>query len=314
MVNNVAFSYYILIALGAIVVSMIIYRVAIDSVQYTRTLTCLNNDGQRYFKMPNQKFGWIKQHLVYAPLFRRRHHKQMRIGPMETGILPTRFQSLLLAGIIAMNVILCACGIEWNGPTITKLEHLRNRSGTLAVANMIPLVILAGRNNPLIGWLNIPYDTFNLMHRWFGRIVASLAVSHGVVGIMALVIRGQKTHTPGWESFSGTLKEVRFITFGLVVSHGQQSKIFLFLLTDLIGACCDMHHNPNELDGFPPRFLRDFLAHPHRTSISNHGRSVDPSGWPPGNGLPESRNLNLGHRTSDPPLLPHLPQRRPRRH
>ena len=137
VVNNMLFSHYILITLGAIVISMIIYRIAIHSVQYIRTLTCLNNDSQRYFKMPNTKFGWIKQHLLYAPLFHRRHQKQMRIGPVETGILPTRFQSMLLAGIIAMNVILWAYGIEWNGPTITKLEHLRNRSGTLAVVNMI---------------------------------------------------------------------------------------------------------------------------------------------------------------------------------
>ena len=223
VVNNMRFSYYILITLGAIVTSMIIYRIAIHSVQYIRTLACLNNDSQRYFKMSNPKFGWIKQHLLYAPLFRLRHQKQMRIGPVETGILPTRFQSLLLAGIITTNIVLWAYGIEWNGPIITKLEHLRNRSGTLAVVNMIPLVIMAGRNNPLIGWLNVSFDTFNLMHRWFGRIVASFAVSHGVVEIMAIVIRGQKTHNPGWESFTWTLKEFRFITFGFVVSHRQQA-------------------------------------------------------------------------------------------
>lgn len=216
VVDNMLFSYYILIALGAIVISMIIFRTAVQSVQHIRNLTCLNNDNQRYFKMPNANFGWIKQHLLYAPFFRRRHQRQMRIGPVEAGILPTRFQSLLLAGTIAMNVILSVHGIEWNGPTVTKLEHFRNRTGTLAVVDLIPLVIMAGRNNPLIGWLNIPYDMFNLMHRWFGRIVVSLAVSHGVVAIIAIVITGDKQHTPGWEYFSDTLKEERFITFGLV--------------------------------------------------------------------------------------------------
>ncbi|CAF9939347.1 hypothetical protein IMSHALPRED_001306 [Imshaugia aleurites] len=215
-VNDMLFSYYTLTVLGAIVISMIVYRIVISSVRHIRALTCLSNDSQRYFKMPNRTFGWIKQHLLYAPLLRSRHQEQMRIGPMKTGILPTRFQSLLLAGIITMNVVLCAYGIEWNGPITTKLEHLRNRSGTLAVVDMIPLVIMAGRNNPLIGWLDVSYDTFNLMHRWFGRIVASLAVSHGTVEITLIVITGRKTHTPGWESFSGTLKEVRFITFGLV--------------------------------------------------------------------------------------------------
>ena len=220
-VNNILFSHYILIALGAIVTSLFVYQTFIRSVQYIRTLTCLNNASQQYFKMPNPVSGWIKQHLLYAPLFRRRHQKQLRIGPVKMGILPTRLQSLLLAGIITMNIVLCAYGIEWDGATITALKHLRNRFGTLAVVNMIPLVIMGtGRNNPLIGWLNIPYGTFNLMHRWFGRIVTSLAVSHGTAEIMSMVIGGQKTHTPGWESFSGTLKEVRFITFGFVVSHG----------------------------------------------------------------------------------------------
>ena len=218
-VNNIRFSHYLLITLGALVVSIIVYRIAILTVKHIRTLTCLNNDSQRYFKRPNAIFGWIKQHLLYAPLFRRRH----QIGPVKIGILPTRFQSLLLAGIIAMNVALCAYGIEWHGPIITKLEHLRNRSGTLAVVNMIPLVIMAGRNNPLIGLLGISYDTFNMMHRSFGRVVASFAVTHGVVEIMSIVIKGRKTHTPGWESFTGTLKEARFITFGFVVSHDERS-------------------------------------------------------------------------------------------
>ena len=219
-VNNVLFSYYILSTLGAIVISMILYRIIVRSVRYVRTLTCLNNDSQRYFKMQNPSIGLIKQHLLYAPMFHRRHQKQMRIGPVETGILPSRFQSLLLAGIIAMNVVLWAYGIEWNGPMITKLKHLGNRSGTLAVVNMIPLVIMAGRNNPLINWLVISYDTFNLMHRWFGRIVVSLAVSHGVEEIMSIVFIGKKTHTPGWEFFSQTLKEAKFMTFGLMVSDG----------------------------------------------------------------------------------------------
>lgn len=123
-----------------------------------------------------------------------------------------------------MNVVLWAYGIEWHGPIITKLEHLRNRSGTLAVVNMIPLVIMAGRNNPLIGWLSISYDTFNMMHRSFGRVVASFAVTHGTVEIISIVIKGRQTHTPGWEAFSDTLKAVRFITFGFVVSHNERSQ------------------------------------------------------------------------------------------
>ena len=133
-----------------------------------------------------------------------------------------------------MNVVLCADGIEWNGPMNLKLKHLRNRSGTLAVVNMMPLVTMAGRNNPLIGGLNISYNTFNLMHRWFGRIVAALAVTHGVVEIISIAFNSNQAHTSGWQMFSGILKETRFITFGFVVSHAQKISLDLAPPSSLI--------------------------------------------------------------------------------
>ena len=38
--------------------------------------------------------------------------------------------------------------------------------------------MLAGRNNPLIPLLGISFDTYNLIHRWFGRIVVLEALAH----------------------------------------------------------------------------------------------------------------------------------------
>ena len=66
-VNKMLFSYYFLIMLGAITASFFVYRVAIDSARYVRHLTCLNDESQRYFRSPHQIFGFIKQHLLYAP-------------------------------------------------------------------------------------------------------------------------------------------------------------------------------------------------------------------------------------------------------
>ena len=225
-VDNLRFSHYVLIVLSAIVVSFFIYRIANDSIRHLRTLTCLNSETQRYFKTSNRIFGFIKQHIFYAPLFKKRHSRPVRAGPIDLGTLPTRLQGLLIAGIIAMNVVLCVYGIEWHGPIVTKLKHFRNRSGTLAVVNLIPLVIMAGRNNPLIWLLNVPYDTFNLMHRWFGRIVVSLAITHATVEIINMVVSGtmgQGPHPSGFAIFQQTLASTRFITFGFVVSRSTPS-------------------------------------------------------------------------------------------
>lgn len=179
-VDNTRFARYTLTVLGGIVILLGIFRVVIISVRYIRTLTCLNNDTQRYFKMPNLAYGTVKQHLLYAPLLRRRHLRELHFGWFHLGYVPTRFQSLFLAAVVVMNVTLSVSGIEWNGTRTAALSHLRNRTGTLSVINMIPLVVLAGRNNPLISLLSISFDNFNLVHRWFGRIVVLQALAHSV--------------------------------------------------------------------------------------------------------------------------------------
>lgn len=70
---------------------------------------------------------------------------------------------------------------------------------------------------------------------------------------------------------------------------------FQLVLICGVGARRNVHHHPDELGGFPSRFLRDFLARPHCACISSHGRAMDPSGWPPAAEIPESRHRTLGH-------------------
>lgn len=106
---------------------------------------------------------------------------------MCIGNLPTRVQAIFLLGVVAMNVSYCVHGIPWHGQREELLGHLRNRTGVLAVVNMMPLVLMAGRNNPLIIALNLSFDTFNLVHRFFGRIVAIQAVVHSISHIAKVV-------------------------------------------------------------------------------------------------------------------------------
>lgn len=177
----------ILITLGAVVVAFGFYYLVVASVGYIRTLTCINNNTQRYFKLPPQKYALIKKHLIYAPLFRSRHNREFRMFSMNLGVLPTRVQTLLMIGILAMNVTYCFYEIPWQGPRATLLEQLRNRSGVLAVMNMVPLVLISGRNNPLIVALNLSFDNFNRFHRFQGRLVAAEAVLHASVQLTKMV-------------------------------------------------------------------------------------------------------------------------------
>ncbi|MCJ1439934.1 MAG: hypothetical protein MMC23_000415 [Stictis urceolatum] len=211
-VDNVRFANYTTIVIASAVIAIGIYQIIVTGVRYIRTLTCLNNDTQRYFQDPNSYYAAFKKHLFYAPLFRTRHHNEMRLFKgWGVGILPTRFQSLFLTGIIAMNVTLCVYGIEWDQPKASNtLKHLRNRTGTLAVVNMIPLVVMAGRNNPFINLLGLSFDTFNLVHRWFGRICAAEAVAHTVAWLLGTYYQG------GWAEVAAGLSHSSVLITGLI--------------------------------------------------------------------------------------------------
>lgn len=182
-IGNTSAAVYLFVSLLGIAFIAAVYRLCLGISRYIRTLTCLNNEKQRYFRFPVDWFAVLKKHLLDAPLFRIRHHREVRLfRGSGLGVIPTRFQSLLVTTIIVLNVALSVQGIKWDQiQTSSELKHFRNRTGTMAVANMIPLVIMAGRNNPFIQLLGISYDSFNLLHRWFGRICLAEAITHMVV-------------------------------------------------------------------------------------------------------------------------------------
>lgn len=72
---------------------------------------------------------------------------------------------------------------------------------------------MAARNNPLINWLNLSFDSFNLLHRWTGRIVALEALAHTFAYIASVV------HAGGWAAAAKSLSEGGFIMYGLIVSY-----------------------------------------------------------------------------------------------
>ena len=178
----------LLIALAFFVTAVFVYRTVLRILQHVRHVTSLTNNSQRYFSVPDPTWASIKKNILYAPLFRVRHNEEFRLSSaLDLGTLPTRFQTMFMVAIVATNITLCVYATPWHSPEKAVLPILRNRTGTLATVNLIPMVIMTGRNNPLIGWLNVSYDSFNMMHRLFGRIVTIEALAHTLAWMIAKV-------------------------------------------------------------------------------------------------------------------------------
>jgi hypothetical protein len=136
-VLNQDFYNYIFFILVSLTVALGIWRVGIESVKYVRTLTCLNNQTQRYFALPSKTFAGLKRNLLYAPIFSKRHNREFQLSAaVNVGTLPTRLQLLFLVGYFGTNVAFCAASIQWSATYTTVCQQLRNRTGILAVVNM----------------------------------------------------------------------------------------------------------------------------------------------------------------------------------
>ncbi|KAG9238146.1 ferric reductase like transmembrane component-domain-containing protein [Amylocarpus encephaloides] len=208
---NQDFYNYNFIIFASLIVGLTIWRVLMEGSKYIRLTSGLNNEHQGYFALPSKRYASIKKHILYASIFSKRHNREIQLSSaLNVGTLPTRFQFAFLSAYFGTNVAFCVVSITWSAPFVTVCQQFRNRTGILAAVNMIPLFIMAARNNPLINWLNLSFDTFNLLHRWQGRIVVFEAVAHTAAWLASTV------STKGWAGVAASINHNPFIMWGLI--------------------------------------------------------------------------------------------------
>ena len=89
--------------------------------------------------------------VLYAPISRKRHNQEIQLSQaINMGTLPTRLHFIVLMIYICSNIIYCTLFLKWSEPRPMVVADFRGRTGVMAVVNMVPLFVLAGRNNPLI--------------------------------------------------------------------------------------------------------------------------------------------------------------------
>lgn len=205
--------------IGLTLVVILVTRLYCRVFEQLRLLSCLGDNAPslRYWSK-NFTTWWpkVKKHLIYAPIWTRRHNQEihLHLGQKKRigfGTVPSRAHFICLSVYMIGNVLGCAWLDYERENYYSKLAELRGRAGFLAVANMVPLFVLAGRNNPLIPLLKLSFDDMNLFHRWVGR----MAVVESVVHIVAWAI----VKYAAFDNFSGIIHESihdPFITWGWV--------------------------------------------------------------------------------------------------
>lgn len=184
-----------------------------------------------YFAQPLPKsLVFVQKHILTAPLFRKRHNEplQTRWFQLYMGTLPSRINGILLFAYICSNVLYCTLYLPWNGsigpdnklhePTKASLvAEFRGRTGAMATANMLPLFVCMMRNNYIGNAVGVPFNTWNLYHRWAGRVVALESFAH-----MGAWTVNQVDHAD-WAGVVAAVKGSAFLQMGLMVGFPSTS-------------------------------------------------------------------------------------------
>lgn len=209
-----------ILTVSLIVLAVVVFcgRIAQLGHAHFRQITSLtSSDRQQRFWGVETSSLWtnLKKHFLYAPLGRKRHNREIQLSSAANmGTIPSRFHAVLITLYVAAQIAYCSYLDYSVNSKEALMAELRGRSGTLAVVNMVPLFILAGRNNPLISLLHISFDTYNLLHRWLGRIVMLESVAHTIAWAYNAIDEQDFDH------MLGRIRDVPFFQWGVLGTAG----------------------------------------------------------------------------------------------
>ncbi|KAG8629770.1 hypothetical protein KVT40_001389 [Elsinoe batatas] len=219
--ENLALIMYMSYLWLAIIGAMFVHRIVLSALKHMRNLTCMNNEKQKYFSDVDPAYASVKKHLLDAPLFRKRHNREIMLSSaVNVGTVPSRLQSLFIVVYFGINIAFCFLWLGYDQKRPALLKEIRNRTGVLSFVNMVPLFLFAGRNNILIRLLDISFDSYNMMHRWLGRIAVLHAIAHTVAYCT------NKVETTGWKSLAASMAASKTILTGTI---GTAAFIFLMM-------------------------------------------------------------------------------------
>ena len=184
----------------------------------------------------------LKPYVVYPTIIGT---YQVRPLPYLLGNAPTIGQSLYVAVLVILNVILAAVGYEavvphaWYANAYQEImAYVMWRTGTLGFA-MLPLVILfSGRNNILLWLSNWSHSTFLLLHRWVARLFGIHVILHSILALVLYVKDGnfasnEKMSWWIWGVVATLTTVIMLVASGLYVRRWSYE---IFLITHILMA------------------------------------------------------------------------------
>ncbi|KAF2396404.1 hypothetical protein EJ06DRAFT_460280, partial [Trichodelitschia bisporula] len=190
--SNFLYTHVLIISFCGLIFFTLLLRWTSMIIAQMRHISAVPNPERQFFWAHNRTtwWPWLKKHFMYAPIWSIRHNNEIRLSKAITiGTLPGRGHTFILVAYTACNIAYCVA-LPYHQDKMVVLASLRGRTGMLAALNLVPTVLFALRNNPLIRILKTPYDTFNLFHRWTARVFIAESLVHSAAWVASTVAAG----------------------------------------------------------------------------------------------------------------------------
>ncbi|XPT02417.1 hypothetical protein M3J09_011536 [Ascochyta lentis] len=131
-------------------------------------------------------YGWsyVKSMLIYPALVGKHHRKPVA----DAVVVPNRGQSLYILLISFLNIILLIAPYSITQPQASYTTRARqtvgsmgDRAGTMAMGNVVALILFSSRNSFLLYLTDWSYSTYLLLHRWLGYWAVIQTVIHSAM-------------------------------------------------------------------------------------------------------------------------------------
>ncbi|KAH9878301.1 hypothetical protein J1614_003518 [Plenodomus biglobosus] len=126
------------------------------------------------------QWSYVKSIIIIPPLFGRYHR-----NAVAGGLVPTRGQSFYIFIISFLNIILLLAPYTISQPQASfttkhkqTVSVMGNRAGTMAMGNVVALILFSSRNNLLLHLTDCSYSSYLLLHRWLGYWTVIHTVIH----------------------------------------------------------------------------------------------------------------------------------------
>ncbi|KAK9311178.1 ferric reductase NAD binding domain-containing protein [Lipomyces starkeyi] len=165
----------------------------------------------------------FRKHATLPATWGGKHIEPQRLGSVPVNVNPLRWQSIVVFFFIILNIIFLFVDM-WTVPNntiyytdaIMRARNIGDRAAILGLTLSPVVFLFGGRNNILMFFTGWSFETFNVFHRWIGRMMFINFAVHGSAFTYYYRHRGEYVGESNFAYWKQNIFDIKYNFLGIV--------------------------------------------------------------------------------------------------